>query len=355
MKLSTALLVGSFVLSPAVLVAMGCKDCISSDTPGGKSQDGGPDGGREPRPQSPYYRGKDLKDIHYVLGIVNDGRVDESRGTTLDAEPDSSGQVPTVTFQYSKINDPCMNTLDSSNNVVPLKDDTGTPFTVPLYTIRVTTVAGTFDPCATENYQGDVNEDSRFCGGKLNDIQGKAIAIPGWWDDKGQYHQEDGKFTFSCISGVTAKCVHWGYLPWIKNYRQGQSLLPYYQACVPAARADYFANGGQATCGDTIIDIFDKLGIRQRDRAADEDAGANFEASWGSSGAAKCIRRSRYEDPSSNASCPPVADAGCGNATYECGDWDATGALVCVWSKAHLTRTVNGSACPQVDEHCKLR
>jgi len=50
----------------------------------------------------------------------------------------------------------------------------------------------------------------------------------------------------------------------------------------------------------------------------------------------------------------PAIGAGCGDAAYECADWENTGALICVWSVANLTKDpVSGKSCPTMPDDCK--
>ena len=42
----------------------------------------------------------------------------------------------------------------------------------------------------------------------------EALPLTGTWDERGA-HLETAEFTFGCTSGVLAKCVRWGYRPWL--------------------------------------------------------------------------------------------------------------------------------------------
>ncbi|WP_022977374.1 ADYC domain-containing protein [Nevskia ramosa] len=102
----------------------------------------------------------------------------------------------------------------------------------------------------------------------------------------------DGEITVSCISGVVAKCVRWGYPPWEKG-PSGESLAPFHAACVRMARADYCGDGTPHTKQGTSIDNFDDLGIQKRGAA--DDASYVFEAGWSPQGAV-CVAHTRWND-----------------------------------------------------------
>lgn len=102
----------------------------------------------------------------------------------------------------------------------------------------------------------------------------------------------DGEITISCISGVVAKCVRWGYPPWEKG-PGGEDLAPFHASCVRMARADYCGDGAPHTKDGTSIDNFDDLGIQAR--GARDDAAYVFEAGWSPQGAV-CVARTRWTD-----------------------------------------------------------
>lgn len=102
----------------------------------------------------------------------------------------------------------------------------------------------------------------------------------------------DGEITISCISGVVAKCVRWGYPPWEKG-PGGEGLAPFHAACVRMARADYCGDGAPHTKEGTSIDNYDDLGIQKRGAA--DDASYVFEAGWSPQGAV-CVAHTRWSD-----------------------------------------------------------
>lgn len=120
------------------------------------------------------------------------------------------------------------------------------------------------------------------------DSSGETGAIPlsGHWDEHGN-HVASGEVTFACTSGVLAKCVRWGYKPW--KTVDGRSLRGFHQACTRMARADYCGNGIGHTRDGTPINLYDRLGIQQRDPADD----MRFEAAWAPQGAV-ALHRTRW-------------------------------------------------------------
>jgi hypothetical protein len=85
------------------------------------------------------------------------------------------------------------------------------------------------------------------------------------------------------MDGVIAKCVNWGYAPWLTDDDM-------HAGCTRLARADYCGDGTPWTLDGTLINVFDRLGIQP------EGTGGNmtFEAAWGPSGAV-CVARTRYD------------------------------------------------------------
>ncbi len=121
----------------------------------------------------------------------------------------------------------------------------------------------------------------------------RALAVSGVWDTSGAHRDVPGKFTFACENGAITKCIRWGYKPWAS--RDGHSLAGLHQACTRMARADYCGDGRSHTRQDTIIDMYDRLGVLARTTEASvgwDPARASFEAAWGPDGAA-CLARTR--------------------------------------------------------------
>ena len=119
--------------------------------------------------------------------------------------------------------------------------------------------------------------------------EGKGLFIEGTWDESGRRHDALGSgdtyrdVTYSCTTGVIAKCARWGYEPWIV----GADL---HQTCTRMARADYCGDGIPHTQNGTLIDVYDAEGIQIP--AAQE---LPFEAGWGPNGAV-CVHHARYQD-----------------------------------------------------------
>jgi hypothetical protein len=99
----------------------------------------------------------------------------------------------------------------------------------------------------------------------------------------------DGKgwFSFSCTSGVEAKCVLMGYRPW-EQHPSGASMRDLHKACIHLMRADYGGDDQPATRDGTSIDVEDRFGIQTFDHVE----GMSFEAAWGPDGAL-CVARPR--------------------------------------------------------------
>jgi hypothetical protein len=91
-----------------------------------------------------------------------------------------------------------------------------------------------------------------------------------------------GDIEIICTSGAQGKCVRFGYQPW------KPSGLPLFNACVRMMRADYAGRGQPGTRDGTLIQVFDRAGIRPM-RGSDLSA---FEAGWDEHGAV-CVRHPR--------------------------------------------------------------
>jgi hypothetical protein len=102
----------------------------------------------------------------------------------------------------------------------------------------------------------------------------------------------DGKgwFSFSCTSGVEAKCVLMGYRPW-DRHPSGAPLRDLHKACINLMRADYTGDDHPTTRNGTPIDIEDRFGIQTFDYVE----GMTFEAVWGPDGAL-CVARPRIAE-----------------------------------------------------------
>jgi ADYC domain len=120
------------------------------------------------------------------------------------------------------------------------------------------------------------------------------VFVEGAWDERGAHSNPSGTFTYSCMDGVIAKCVDWGYAPW----RVGAAR---HAACTRLARADYCGDGNPWTLDGTSIGLSDTLGVR----AFTPGSALSFEAAWGPGGAV-CVNETRYAvtDRAGNAVVP---------------------------------------------------
>ena len=95
---------------------------------------------------------------------------------------------------------------------------------------------------------------------------GLGMFFSGVWEPNGGWIDDDGMLTFSCNSGVLAKCArNWGYKPWRSDMRDQygaiRDMREFHQACTRAAMADYSGEGYAATLTGTPIDLFDNAGF----------------------------------------------------------------------------------------------
>jgi ADYC domain len=114
----------------------------------------------------------------------------------------------------------------------------------------------------------------------------RALAVSGVWDASGAHRDAPGRFTLACENGVISKCINWGYKPWARH--NGESLAPLHQACTRMARADYCGNGQTHTHPDTIVDVYDRLGVLSPTTEGSpnwDPSHASFEAAWEPDGA----------------------------------------------------------------------
>jgi hypothetical protein len=130
------------------------------------------------------------------------------------------------------------------------------------------------------SYYGLSFEGTNICGEGID-----GVFVAGTWDATGA-RNEDSEFpvSYSCTTGVIAKCVQWGYEPWTVG-------ADVHQACTRMARADYCGDGTPHTKNGTAIDVFDALGVQV---PTDADA-FEFEAAWSPDGAT-CVSRPRYDE-----------------------------------------------------------
>lgn len=182
------------------------------------------------------------------------------------------------------------------------------------------TVAGEEERDGRRNLRVTLANGANPCGSK--DAVG--LLIPGVWDlETGDRHDtmrvgdHELRHTFSCTSGVIAKCVLWGY----GTEAQGADV---HETCTRLARADYCGDGVGYTENNTPIDVYDTLGILE------PEGGMSFEAGWGPKGAV-CVSHPRYLDVAGGAPIYPS----CWNALPRCTDRET--------AEAHDALLVNAS------------
>ena len=118
--------------------------------------------------------------------------------------------------------------------------------------------------------------------------------------DGGTENTSEEQFDLLCSAGARAKCVRYGYRPWV----HGEEDL--YNACTRMVRADYCGRGEGTTNTGMMIDKFDDRNIQTADNLPDQA----FEAGWTAAGAV-CVAHVRVKDNTSlvrlAASCPRLA------------------------------------------------
>jgi|EndMetStandDraft_3_1072993.scaffolds.fasta_scaffold195835_2 hypothetical protein len=136
--------------------------------------------------------------------------------------------------------------------------------------------------------QGENRVTAEFC---TPDTSGRSLGFP--------IPDGRGGFNLTCISGVVAKCVRWGYRFW-EEQPGGPPLHVLHHACTHMARADYGGDGVPTTRDGTTIDLYDRFGIQKSERLPS----MTFEAAWGVDGAI-CVARPRIPE---NVSLKQIAD-----------------------------------------------
>jgi ADYC domain len=113
------------------------------------------------------------------------------------------------------------------------------------------------------------------------DVLGRKVGLP--------LSQAEG-FGFTCTSGAEGKCVLMGYRPW-EEPKNGVFPSDLHRACVHAMRADYGGDNRPSTKDGTLVNVYDRFGIR----TPAETSGMEFEAAWGADGAI-CVAHPRIAD-----------------------------------------------------------
>lgn len=116
-----------------------------------------------------------------------------------------------------------------------------------------------------------------------------AVALPGRWRDggAGAFVEDPHDFTLTCTGGANHKCARLGYVPG-NHTTDGESLTPWFEACVRMMRADYCGDGRSHTTAGVPVEVADRAGRRGHAHARP----MGFEAIWGRAGAI-CVRRPR--------------------------------------------------------------
>ncbi|MBK8259274.1 MAG: hypothetical protein IPK82_42285 [Polyangiaceae bacterium] len=304
------------------------------------------------RPQSPRYHAGihpvstvgiplDLESVDYFVGSIDDFKTDVTPdGTATPTAVFSSGERRKLTVEWNgkeneKDKDPCAKSADGK-----------TTFDVPLYSVKVKIGGTTFDLCGNEIWTAYEDADLSQC--EIDSralLSQKAIAIPGRWNRTSGKYEENcngkGCFTLACTTGVAAKCAHWGYVPGQK-YNE-KDMLPYYKACVHAARAHYADDGVANTCTFTVADFFDNAGFQKRDRDPNT---WNVEAVWDENGLV-CFNRPRWQG------CRGPIDKKCDSKLFNndgfTGDAYSTASVIGITS---LTSTNTDNECVSDANYC---
>lgn len=145
----------------------------------------------------------------------------------------------------------------------------------------------------------------------------RLVFFAGRFDEAMNYVADPAEFSLSCVSGVQAKCLRWGYRPWARSPDGNTELAPYYNACLRAARADYCGDDQPTTRDGTTIDLYDRVGIQKPESDPVE---FRFEAGWSPAGAV-CVQHPRIADNASldsiAAACPRLRTAPLGASCDE--------------------------------------
>jgi hypothetical protein len=131
-------------------------------------------------------------------------------------------------------------------------------------------------------YEIWANGDSGWvplCGHETDGSVRRALAVAGTWDQTGAWRDSTGLFSFACRRASIAKCIEFGYKPWL-------GYGDHHLACVRMLRADYCGDGTAHTVNGTPINLYDSAGIQ------DDTESWRVDAEWGPGGAL-CINHHR--------------------------------------------------------------
>lgn len=239
------------------------------------------------------------------------GSVLELRTVRLDSAR-KAGVPVTLLARYEELREPsrtCYGTLCfPSDRLVPRSRIIGTSFAtedgraavdvVDLLAIDDADLAGNvyaFD-VRERGADGVLRRVGPLCAGPSN----QAIVVRGYFTPGTLTWNDDASYvTFACRGSAVFKVTSWGYSP--------SRSAPHFSAAVRAARADYCGNGASFTRAGTVIEVFDRSGIRPLDARHVVGGPFRFEAGWGpdrrigasefpSPGGAACLSKLRWND-----------------------------------------------------------
>jgi hypothetical protein len=144
-----------------------------------------------------------------------------------------------------------------------------------------------------------------LCGYDTDGTVKRALIMAGAWDPITGAWTDGGVVSFACRKASIAKCVEFGYKPWL-------GLADHHLACVRMLRADYCGDGTPHTITGTPINLYDNAGIQL------DTADWPVDAEWTPDGA-MCVNHTRGGAP------PP-----CYAAKYRatCGSFDGGALLI---------------------------
>lgn len=156
-------------------------------------------------------------------------------GILIDAELSDGGTVP---MKISEVRD----------ELPAFQTPEGQTYRYQLQVWNVEDGGSWEDLCGEDLIQDEAGDDFRG-----------AIAVAGYWNQKGEHISDGDLITFACRMGVVNKCYRWGYQPWkfATKDRTCTTLWDYHQACARMARADYCGDGFSWTNDNTPIDLAD--------------------------------------------------------------------------------------------------
>ncbi len=147
---------------------------------------------------------------------------------------------------------------------------------------------------------------------------GWAVVLPGYFSRDGAFVGDSPYYySFACLDGTAAKCLRWGYRPWLSLLPSGKavtavSLEPLWRACYRAASADYCNDGRGFTYDGTPIDLWDRYGFITKTPESligwDGQSGAlpdaySDEGAFDQNGAVCLVRERWYDLDQTRATC----------------------------------------------------